>query len=91
MISAALDGVLVWWCFKPSLFMMPVAPQKLLDVVSYRCSPLGKAYSGKKCSCHNGRLSCIEYCYCGGGDAYCNLYRKLEQDEEEEEEEEEKK
>ena len=71
----------------PSLSMVLVAPQELLDVVSCRCSAEVKACSDKKCSCHNGRLPCTEYCYCEGGDACCNLYRKLEHEEEEEEKE----
>jgi hypothetical protein len=77
----------------PSLSNAPIAPQQLLDVVSCSCRAEGKACSEKKCSCHSGRLTCTEYCYCEGGDACCNPYTKhepvLEEEDEDEEEEEE--
>ena len=46
----------------------PVAPPKLLDVVSCRCGARDKACSTDRCSCWKTCLFCTTYCVCEDGD-----------------------
>jgi hypothetical protein len=50
----------------PVLSKEPIAPEKLMDVISCSCRAEGKACSGK-CSCAANGLSCTSYCVCEGG------------------------
>ena len=59
------DGVM------PVIAQQPIAPPKLLDVISCGCRSEGKACAQKSCKCHSDSLSCTEYCVCGSGDN-CN-------------------
>ena len=59
------DGVM------PVIAQQPIAPPKLLDVISCGCRSEGKACAQKSCKCHNDNMSCTEYCVCGSGDN-CN-------------------
>ena len=55
----------------PVIAQQPIAPPKLLDVISCGCRSEGKACAQKNCKCHSDSLSCTEYCVCGSGDT-CN-------------------
>ena len=55
----------------PVIAQQPIAPPKLLDVISCGCRSEGKACAQKSCKCHSDSLSCTEYCVCGSGDN-CN-------------------
>ena len=77
----------------PCISKEPVAPPKLLDVISCSCQS-SKACSRESCSCKSASLSCTEYCVCEAGDDCCNSLTRKElenihvEDEDEEGEEE---
>ena len=48
----------------PVIAQQPIAPTKLLDVISCGCRSEGKACAQKSCKCHSDSLSCTEYCVC---------------------------
>ena len=71
----------------PTLSSAPIAPDKLLDVVSCNCMAEVKACSPSGCSCHSARLPCTDYCKCEGGVVCFSPFNNQQMEEEDVEEE----
>ena len=66
----------------PVTSTQPVAPPKLLEVVSCSCKAEGSACSKNQCNCKGDSISCTEYCNCEGGDTCHNPFTNRENDDE---------
>ena len=70
----------------PVIAQQPIAPPKLLDVISCGCRSEDKACSQRNCKCHNDNLSCTEYCACESSEECKNPFTSNNYDDPEENE-----